>query len=112
VSGLLIGAALVLLGAALLWIAWAGSQHRLAPNAVVGIRLPATRRSEAAWYAAHDAAAGPFGLGGGVACACGVATMFTGFDVIGVVLVIVGLAAATTATGVATAVGLRAANAA
>ncbi len=95
-SGLLVGAGLVLLGAALLWISWAGSQHRLPPNAVAGIRL----------------AAGPFGLGGGVACACGVATMFTGLDVIGIGLVVVGLAAVTTATGVATAVGLRAANAA
>jgi uncharacterized membrane protein len=112
VSGLLAGAGLVLLGAALLWIAWAGSQHRLAPNAVAGIRLPATRRSDEAWYAAHAAAAGPFGVGGGVACACGMATMFTGLDVIGVGLVVVGLAAATTATGVATAVGLRAAQAA
>jgi hypothetical protein len=112
VSGLLAGAALVLAGAALVWIAWLGSQRRLAPNAVVGIRLPATRRSDDAWYAAHEAAAGPFGVGGGVVCACGLATMFSGeLDVIALVLVIIGLAALTTATAVATVVGLRAANA-
>jgi hypothetical protein len=113
VSGLLVGAALVLAGAALIWIAWLGSQRRLAPNAFAGIRLPAARRSDDAWYAAHEAAAGPFGVGGGVVCACGLATMFSGeLDVIGVVLVIIGLAALTSATALATVVGLRAANAA
>lgn len=112
-SGLIAGAALVLAGSALTWIAWLGSQRRLAPNAVAGIRLPATRRSDDAWYAAHEAAAGPLGVGGGVTCACGLAAMFSGeLDVIGLVLVVIGLAALTTATGIATVVGLRAANAA
>jgi hypothetical protein len=103
----------VVAGAALIWIAWVGSQRRLAPDAVVGIRLPAVRRSDDAWYAAHEAAAGAFGVGGGVACACGLATMTSGeLDLIGMVFVIIGLAALTTATAVATAMGLRAANAA
>ena len=109
-DGLLVGASLVVAGAVTVWLAWAGSQRTLAPNGVVGIRLPATRRSDEAWYAAHQAAAGPLGVGGGVCVACGLAVLFTGLDVIGWSLVVVALAALTTAIGLATALALRAAN--
>lgn len=109
-DGVVLGLALTIAGALAVWLSWLGSQRKLRPNGVVGIRLPATRRSDAAWYAAHQAAAGPFGVAGGVTAACGVAVVFTGLDLIGWVLVIVGVAALTTGVGVATAVALRAAN--
>ena len=104
-DGVVLGLALTIAGALAVWLSWLGSQRKLRPNGVVGIRLPATRRSDAAWYAAHQAAAGPFGVAGGVTAACGVAVVFTGW-----VLVIVGVAALTTGVGVATAAALRAAN--
>lgn len=109
-EGVLVGLVLTIGGALTVWVAWLGSQRKLRPNGVVGIRLPATRRSESAWYAAHQAAAGPLGVAGGASAACGVGVVFTGLDVIGWVLVIVGLAALTTGVGLATAVALRAAN--
>ncbi len=109
-DGILIGLALVVAGALTAWLAWLGSQRRLPPNGVAGIRLPATRRSDEAWYAAHQAAAGPLGVGGGATVACGLGVVFTGLDTIGWALVIIALAALTTAVGLATTVALRAAN--
>ncbi len=109
-EGLLVGAALLLGGAALVWISWAGSQRALRPNGWVGLRLPSTRRSDDAWYAAHQAAAGPLGVGGGVLLAGGAGVLFTGFDLIGQVLALVSLAAALTAIGLGVAVALRAAR--
>ncbi len=109
-DSLTVGIAVMLGGAGLLWVSWAGSQRSLRPNALIGIRLPATRRSDDAWYATHRAAAGPFGVGGGITAVCGVGVLFTGFDVIGQVLTLVALAATLTATGVGTAVGIRAAR--
>ena len=109
-DGILVGLVLVVAGAVTTWLAWLGSQRRLPPNALAGIRLPATRRSDEAWYAAHQAAAGPLGVGGGATVACGLGVLFTGLDSIGWGLVIVGLAALTTSMGLATAVALRAAN--
>lgn len=110
-DGLVVGMLLVAAGAATVWLAWLGSQRKLPPNNVAGIRLPATRRSPEAWYAAHQAAAGPLGVGGGLTAACGLGVLFAGLDAIGWVLVIVALAALTTAIGLATTVGIRAANA-
>ena len=109
-DGILVGLVLVVAGAVTTWLAWLGSQRRLPPNAEAGSRLPATRRSDEAWYAAHQAAAGPLGVGGGTTVACGLGVLFTGLDSIGWGLVIVGLAALTTSVGLATAVALRAAN--
>jgi len=52
--------------AGLFWyLAWAGTRNRLPRNAIVGIRLPATTRSDPAWYAAHRAAA-PHSIGAGI----------------------------------------------
>ena len=109
-EGVILGLTLSIAGALTVWVSWLGSQRKLAPNGVVGLRLPATRRSDAAWYAAHQAAAGPLGVAGGAAVACGVGVLFTGLDVIGWVLAVIGLAALTTGVGVATAAALRAAN--
>jgi hypothetical protein len=109
-TGVIVGLALVVAGALTVWLAWLGSQRKLPPNGVAGIRLPATRRSDDAWYAAHQAAAGPLGVGGGATAACGLGVLFAGLDTIGWVLVIIALAALTTAIGLATTVALRAAN--
>lgn len=47
------------------YLAWAGVRDRLPRNAILGIRLAATTRSDAAWYAAHRAAA-PANIGAGI----------------------------------------------
>lgn len=109
-DALLVGLALVLGGAAVLWISWAGSQGSLRPNGVVGLRLPATRRSDDAWFAAHRAAAGPLGVGGAVLLASGVGVLFTGFDLIGQALALVSLVVALAAICVAVLVAVRAAR--
>ncbi len=111
-DALLVGLALVVGGAVLVWVSWAGSQGSLRPNGVVGLRVPSARRSDAAWYAAHRAAAGPLGVGGGVLLVSGVGVLFTGFDLIGQVLALVSLAVGVTANGVATAAAVRAGRAA
>jgi hypothetical protein len=110
VAGILVGLALTAAGALTVWLSWLGSQRRLAPGGWVGFRLPATRRSDEAWYAAHEAAAGPLGVGGGACAACGVGVLFTGLDVVGWALVVIALAGLTTAVGLSTAVALRAAD--
>jgi hypothetical protein len=92
-DALLIGAALMLGGAALLWVAWRGSQRRLPPNSLVGVRLPSTTGDERRWYAAQEAAAGPLGLGGGVAATFGLGVAVTGMDTVGTVLMVVSMVA-------------------
>ncbi|MHB1139339.1 MAG: SdpI family protein [Microthrixaceae bacterium] len=107
---LLVGLALLLFGAGELWLCWLGSQRRLPPNGVVGIRVPVTRRSDAAWYAAHEAAAGPLGVGGGVGAFCGLGVLVTGVDSIGLAVAAVGAVALLAGPSLATAVGVRAAG--
>lgn len=64
---------LALAGAALLATAWLGARGRLRRNKLLGIRVPSTLRSDAAWAAGHRAAAVPFALGGLVSVAGAVA---------------------------------------
>ena len=110
-SGLVVGLLLLLMGAAELWVCWLGSQRRLAPNGVVGIRLEATRSSEEALYTAHESAAAPLGIGGGIAAACGAAVLLTGLDVVGVGVAALGFVVLLSAVSVATVVALRAVRA-
>jgi len=110
-SQLILGLVLVVVGAAELWVCWLGSQRRLPPNGWIGIRLPATRRSDAAWYAAHEAAAGPLGVAGGVGAFCGLGVLVAGGDTIGLAVAAVAAVALLAGPGVATVVGLRAAAA-
>ena len=100
----------MIIGAAELWVCWLGSQRRLAPNRIVGIRLSVTRASDEAWYVAHEAAAGPLGIGGAIAAACGAAVLVTGLDLVGVVVAALGAVALLTATSVATVAAVRAAR--
>lgn len=93
--GLIVGLALVLAGAGLVWLAWLGSQRRLSANRWGG-------------HDAHQAAAGPLGVGGGAVATCGVGVMAVGLDVVGTVLAAVALVALTTSIGLAVVVGHRA----
>ncbi|WP_030150083.1 SdpI family protein [Oerskovia turbata] len=38
------------------WLAWLGATDRITRNALIGIRTPATQRSDAGWIAGHRAA--------------------------------------------------------
>jgi hypothetical protein len=66
VGTFLVTVALVGSGAAMVWLAWLGSQGRLRPDP--------TRR------AVHQAAAGPIGVTGGVLVLAGVAVAVSGLD--------------------------------
>lgn len=82
--------AFLAVGAALSWVAWVGSQRRLAPGGLVGLPMSTVRSSESDWYAAHEAAAGPLGLGGGVALTCGVGVVVVGTDLVGWAIAAIG----------------------
>lgn len=79
-EGALVGLLLVAAGGGLLWTAWTGSQRRLRRNRFVGIRTRATLRSDAAWTAAHEDAAGPLGVGAGFTALAGLAVLVSGLD--------------------------------
>lgn len=71
---------LLVAGAALVWLAWLGSQRRLPRNRWAGIRLPSTMASDEAWRAAHEASAGPLGVSGGIMLLGGLAVAVSGLD--------------------------------
>lgn len=110
-AGLLIGLTAILVGAAEVWLCWRGSQRRLTPGGPIGLPLASVRRSDATWYAAHEAAAGPFGVAGGIACTCGIGIVVNGFDVIGAGLAVVAAVSVVVGALWAGVVGQRAANA-
>ena len=92
-SGLIVAAALFLGGGVVLWVSWEGSQGRLRRGHLLGVRLHSTLASDAAWHAAHRAAAGPLGVSAGVVLAAGLAVLAVGVDdVVGQVVTIVGVA--------------------
>jgi hypothetical protein len=110
-EGALVGLLLVACGGALLWTAWSGSQRRLRRNWFIGIRTRATLRSDEAWAAAHEAAAGPLGVGGGFTALGGLAVLVSGVDdVIGVVAVTAATAAAVLSVLVGARSGVQAAR--
>ncbi len=71
----LLGALLLVAGAALLTVGLLGWRQRLPRNRFAGIRTPATLRSEAAFRAANRVAAPPVVAAGSV-CAAGAALAF------------------------------------
>lgn len=90
-EGALVGLLLIVGGAAMLWTAWNGSQRRLRRNWFVGIRSRATLRSDEAWAAAHEEAAGPLGVGAGFTALAGLAVLVSGLDdPIGLTAVLIG----------------------
>lgn len=104
------GLALIVSGLALVWLAWVGSQRKLKPNFWVGIRTRATRSSDAAWYSAHETAAGPLGLSGGIAALLGVGVLTSGFDTFGMVATVLAVSILVIGLTVATIGGVRAAD--
>ena len=89
VSGLL-GVVLLAAGAGLLVVGLLGWRRRLPRNRFVGIRTPATLRSEAAFSAANRVAA-PSVLAAGAVCAAGGAlTLGTGGPALAVIVTITG----------------------
>lgn len=107
----IVGLILLLVGVALLAVCWRGSQGRLDRAGGVGIRTGATRSSDEAWLEAHRAAASPLGLGGGVAICASFGVLAAGLDLVGVVLVVIGVVGSLAAVVVAFVAGHRAARA-
>jgi hypothetical protein len=70
VAGLL-GLLMVVCGAVVSLVGRRAADGRLGRNAVAGIRLSATLRSDAAWRAGHAAAKGPSDVSGAVFAATG-----------------------------------------
>lgn len=81
-------------GTALVTVAVLGARGRLARNRFVGVRTPATLRSEESFALAHRVAAAPLAAAGGVALLGAVAALLAGTGAAGWVLV--GLAAVAT----------------
>lgn len=109
-TALLTGAALMAAGLALLWLAWRGSQRQLPPGSFAGVRLRSTTRDDPAWFAAHEAAAGPLGLGGAVAAVFGLGVAVTGLDTVGLVLLGCAVVALLAGAGAGVAAAVRAAR--
>lgn len=104
-------AVLVGAGAALLVVAALSARGTLRRNRWVGIRTRATMASDAAWAAAHRAAAAPTAVGGAVLVAGGIAIPFVtnddrGVAGAGLAIAILGVSI----VGFAAVVGVRAAR--
>lgn len=106
----LVALGLLIVGAVMLATCWWGSQGRLPRNRIIGIRIPATMRSDAAWDAGHRAAAGPTGIGGGIAVLAALGVVAAGLDLIGWVIAAIGLVAVLASAAVATVAASRAAK--
>lgn len=66
----------ILGGALVIWTAWRGRVGKLKRNYFVGIRLPSTLRSDAAWAAAHRVSWIYTALAGGSLAAWGIWVIF------------------------------------
>ncbi|GAA1406473.1 SdpI family protein [Oerskovia paurometabola] len=47
---------IVVVALLVVWLAWLGATDRMTRNGLIGIRTPATQRSDAGWIAGHRAA--------------------------------------------------------
>lgn len=111
-GGLLAGLALLVAGGVAMWVAWEGSQGRLRPGHPLGVRARSTLAGDDAWRAGHRAAAAPLGVGAGVVAGAGLAVLAVGTgDVIGWVVVGVGVLALVTAVALAVRAAVDAARA-
>ncbi len=88
-TGVAAGLGLIIAGAALLGLAWVGSQRKLKRTRWAGIRTRTTMANDEAWYRAHEEAAGPLGLSGGLVALLGAGVLATGFDVFGLVATVI-----------------------
>ncbi|RJQ68850.1 SdpI family protein [Pseudonocardiaceae bacterium YIM PH 21723] len=73
----LIAVLLVLISLGLCWLFAALGAGRIKRNHFVGIRIPSTLRSDAAWYAGHRAARGPSLLGSALSVLPAIGSAFT-----------------------------------
>jgi len=71
----IVGLVLLLAGVVLLVVGRKQSVGKLRRNRLVGLRTPQTLRSDAAWYAAHEATAGLVGAAGVVQILAGAAML-------------------------------------
>jgi SdpI/YfhL protein family len=108
---LLLGCLLVLMGLALLAVAVLGLRRRLPRNRWIGVRTPASLRSDAAFAVANQVAAAPLGAAGAVALAGGTALLAGAGGGLGWVLLAVSLVGAVVLAGVGGVAGDRAAGA-
>jgi hypothetical protein len=105
-AGLLVGGAIALTGVWFVWLAWQGSRGAISQPGVTRRRSP----DGSGWAKACEAAAGPIGVGGGVAAAGGLAVMATGLDTVGWIVSIGAIAAVGIAAVAGVVVGARAAR--
>ena len=108
VARVLVGALLLVTGAAVSGVSRRAADGRLRRNAVAGIRTRATMRSDAAWRAGHLAARGSSDASGAVFAVSGVAALllrtaplWTGAVLVGVVVATVLLLVAARRAGAA-----------
>jgi SdpI/YfhL protein family len=93
----LIGAIVIAAGCVLIWVAAASWQERLQRGLPVGVRTPATMRSDEAFTVANKVAAPYAGAGGGVMILGGAIAMVVPKQLFGVPLfagILIGLAVA------------------
>lgn len=74
-AALLVGALMLLTGAAVSGLARRAADGRLRRNGVAGIRTPATLRSDDAWQAGHEAARGLSDASGALFALSGLAAL-------------------------------------
>ena len=108
---LVMGSLLVVLGIALLTVAFLGLRRKLRRNRWAGVRTPASMHSDAAFAVANQVAAAPLGAAGGVVLVGGAALLAGATDVLGWTLVVVSMVAVFVLAGVGGVAGDRAAAA-
>jgi hypothetical protein len=106
---LVLGALLVLLGAALLTVATLGSRRRLPRNRWAGVRTMASLRSDEAFAIANQVAAAPLAAAGAVGLAGGIALLAGAPGLLGWGLLAVSLAGVLVLSGVGGVAGDKAA---
>ncbi len=104
-------ALLVVLGAALVFIGWRGLRSQLPPNRYVGVRTPATLRSEEAFELGNRVAAPAMLAGGAVAILAGASEPLLSTTTSAVVVAVLGIAGAFALMVVGGVLGNRAAEA-
>lgn len=107
--GVVLGVVLVLVGVLLLAVAALGATGRIRRNRVAGIKTPATMTSQAAFAAAHRAAAVPLAAAGVVPAVTGAVLIAGAGGALAWIVLVVGVVGTGVLAGVGGLVGDRAA---
>jgi len=107
----ILSALLVVAGAALVFIGWRGLRGQLPPNRYVGVRTPATLRSEAAFELGNRVAGPAMLAGGAVAILAGVSEPLLNTAFSAVLVAVLGIVGAFALMVVGGVLGNRAAEA-